>query len=258
MWIFLSPHLDDAVWSCGGLLYRLGQQGVPTAVWTFMAGDTPSDPPQTPLVQQLHARWNLGSQPLAARRQEDYAALHLLGAQALHLPFLDAPYRTDAQGLPLYPQRDDLFAPLHPQDPALHYALTLPDELTHLVVPLGVGSHVDHQVTHAFARCLPPQARLLYYEEYPYSAAPLPAGQASGALHPAIRRALDACGQQLSAEVITLTAAEAAAKVAAMACYSSQVDTFWQNSATMEQQVRAYMQQIASPYGERYWQPDKR
>ena len=36
-WIYLSPHLDDAVYSCGGMLWEQVQRGVQAEVWTIFA-----------------------------------------------------------------------------------------------------------------------------------------------------------------------------------------------------------------------------
>ena len=38
-WIYLSPHLDDAVFSAGGLIYEQTQAGTPVEIWTIMCGD---------------------------------------------------------------------------------------------------------------------------------------------------------------------------------------------------------------------------
>ncbi|NTU55874.1 MAG: PIG-L family deacetylase, partial [Anaerolineales bacterium] len=37
-WIYLSPHLDDAVLSAGGLIYEQTRSGTPVEIWTFMCG----------------------------------------------------------------------------------------------------------------------------------------------------------------------------------------------------------------------------
>ena len=37
-WIYISPHLDDAVLSAGGLLYDQAQKGIPVEIWTVVCG----------------------------------------------------------------------------------------------------------------------------------------------------------------------------------------------------------------------------
>ena len=41
--IFLSPHPDDAVLSCGGWIYQLAQDGERPIVITIFGGDRPAD-----------------------------------------------------------------------------------------------------------------------------------------------------------------------------------------------------------------------
>ena len=79
--IFLSPHLDDAVLSCGGMIYQLAQAGQAVQVITIFAGDPPPGL-LSPFAQSLHDRWQAGS---VARRSEDIEALTLLGAEAIQV-----------------------------------------------------------------------------------------------------------------------------------------------------------------------------
>ena len=37
-WVYLSPHLDDAVFSAGGLIYEQAQGGLPVEIWTYNLG----------------------------------------------------------------------------------------------------------------------------------------------------------------------------------------------------------------------------
>ena len=89
--VFLSPHLDDVVLSCGGLIYQLAQAGWVAQMITIFAGDPPPGR-LTPFAHSLHDRW--AAEP-AARRDEDVYALRMLGAEAIHWPYPDAVYRRD-------------------------------------------------------------------------------------------------------------------------------------------------------------------
>jgi GlcNAc-PI de-N-acetylase len=112
--VFLSPHFDDAVGSCGGTINRLSRAGEDVVVHTIFAG-TPS-PPYSALAGRLHAEWRSGDSPVAVRRAEDARACRVLGCRAEYSDWLDAIYRrrTTAlqQALPddwLYPQHAALF-----------------------------------------------------------------------------------------------------------------------------------------------------
>lgn len=242
MHVFLSPHLDDAVLSCGAFIYQLVQQGQQVLVMTVMAGDPPAHPPDTPLTRDLHQRWAAGDSPIEARRTEDREALSVLGAMWQHLPVPDCPYRMDGDGNPLYTTNDSLFGAIHPDDPARTIALNLPDNATVIYGPLGAGGHVDHKVVRELSQPIAD----FFYAEYPYSATSdeaLRITYKSGVqLHgeAAVQVALEAFQRPLAVTEHALDAAALAAKVEAIACYRSQISTFWDDITEMEQRVRAY------------------
>ena len=247
MHLFLSPHLDDAILSCGGTIHRLVASGSPVTILTIMAGDPPAHLPDTPIVQDLHRRWEAGYHPAATRRQEDIAAAQSLGAQAIHLPIGDCVYRTieqDGETLALYPSEESLFGEVHPADPAYAAlaALRLPD-FEAVYVPLGVGHHVDHQLVRDWGLTLEhPNHRLKLYEEYPYINDTMKIDQAL-AFYP-----------QLTAELVPLDEANVQAKVTAIACYRSQISTFWADDLAMEQATRQSMlEKGAGQPAERFW-----
>src|SRR5579863_754671 len=89
--VFLSPHFDDAVGSCGGAISRLCRAGDDVVVHTIFAG-RPS-PPYSVLATRLHAEWRAGDFPVDVRRAEDARACRVLGCRAEHSDWLDAIYR---------------------------------------------------------------------------------------------------------------------------------------------------------------------
>ena len=156
-WIYLSPHLDDAVLSAGGLIYEQTQSGTPVEIWTFMAGYAPPGD-VSPLAELQHRQWAFSSaeETTRARRHEDRAAAAIVGASVVHFDFLDCIYRRGVNGEWLY---DDIFVPPHPEDAGLpaQIAETIsahlqPDDV--LVCQLGVGSHVDHVLVRQGAELL--------------------------------------------------------------------------------------------------------
>src|SRR5947209_2847973 len=151
--IYLSPHPDDAVFSCGGMIHRQVETGSRVVVVTFCTGDPPSGP-LSDFAQSLHERWSPQSATpatdtdiVATRRREDLTALDALGAQAVHLDVPDCIYRLNpASGWPLYASQASIFSSLHPSEMALvrRVATKLSTMLHgfgrhHLYVPLGVG-----------------------------------------------------------------------------------------------------------------------
>jgi len=169
-WIYLSPHFDDAVLSCGGLIFEQTRQGLQVEIWTIFAGDAPAGP-LSPLALRCHADWGIpdAHDLVSARREEDFAAASIVGAEIAHFGLPDCIYRISADGEPLYP--DEVFAPIHPFDQGLDtdIAAALATELTPqdiLVAPLAIGGHVDHRLVRLAAERL--ERPLRYYADIPY------------------------------------------------------------------------------------------
>lgn len=76
--IYLSPHLDDAALSCGGLVWMQAQAGERVEIWTMCAGDPPEGR-LSDYAQAHHERWGLGREAVAARREEDARSCNILG-----------------------------------------------------------------------------------------------------------------------------------------------------------------------------------
>lgn len=168
-WIYLSPHLDDAVLSAGGLIYDQTQSGLAVEIWTFMCG-YPPEGEFSPVAQLLHKTWGFSSAKEAVyeRRTEDKNAAAILGATTLHFDFLDCVYRRGRNGEWLY---SEIAVPPHDGDARLPSQIAeaisarlLPDDV--LVCQLAVGSHVDHVLVRQAAELL---GRPLRYDiDVPY------------------------------------------------------------------------------------------
>lgn len=245
-WIYLSPHLDDAALSCGGLIAQQSLAGEYTEIWTICAGDPPPGP-FSAFVEELHNRWQADRQATALRRQEDLLACELLSAAARHLPIPDCVYRRagldywapdlqDPAGADLqenahlYPDREAIFASLHPLEDELvrrltrEFMATLPPN-AELVCPLTLGGHVDHQLTRQAAEAL--DRPLWYYADYPYV---LDHGEQVAAL--------EADGWKMVRFPISEPAIES--WMQAVAAHKSQISTFWPDLTAMRAAIRAY------------------
>ena len=168
-WIYLSPHLDDAVFSAGGLIHQQAQSGIPVEIWTFMCGYA-SESDVSPFAELLHAMWGFSSAAEATRmrREEDERAAAVLGAATLHFDFLDCIYRRSANGEWLY---SDVFLPPRPEDADIpsQIAAAIKSHLREediLVCQLSLGSHVDHVLVRQGAELL--GRPLLYDIDVPY------------------------------------------------------------------------------------------
>lgn len=168
-WIYLSPHLDDAVLSAGGWIYDQSQAGDSVEIWTLMSG-APSSKKLSPFAAYLHEQWGMSSasEVIRGRRLEDDHAAKILGAKTRHFNFLDCIYRKGHSGDWLYfnvftdPSPDE--ADLPAQIAEAISARLKPDDK--LVCQLGIGEHVDHVTVRHAAELL--NRPLHYVADIPY------------------------------------------------------------------------------------------
>ncbi|MFF9244035.1 PIG-L family deacetylase [Streptomyces sp. NPDC014776] len=197
--VVLSPHLDDAVLSCGGLMAYARRRRVPvTVVSVFTEG---SGPPYTLSGRRcLHLAGMGDARALyAARRAEDRAVLSDMGVQGRQLGLPEGLFRRkpgrDGRVSRLLPERDHVYPTyrghlvagrISPHDRDLLdrvtravTALATPDEPNDpddrgsqappplLLAPLAVGGHADHLLVREAVRRSGRPA--VYYSDFPYN-----------------------------------------------------------------------------------------
>ncbi|HUB70355.1 MAG TPA: PIG-L family deacetylase [Acidimicrobiales bacterium] len=168
----VSPHLDDAVYSCGSLLCRRPGSHVVTVFTAGGRGEEPLAP-----WDEASGIFKRGDDVMSVRREEDLEALAHAGAQAHHLGFWDNHYRLPpkvylsrlrrraqqaakelAFGALEVEVREAIARQVHQLDVATWF------------IPLGLW-HVDHRLVAAacteLARCSP-ELGWVVYEELPY------------------------------------------------------------------------------------------
>jgi hypothetical protein len=239
------------------MIHHDSEKGEEVQVITLFAGEFQgADLP--PFARTQHGYWGNPPRPMTLRRAEDTAALAALGADAQHLDFLDAVYRAGPGGEWLYASEEALWAEVHPLDPlAQGSARALADRLaglldrqggTRIYAPLGVGHHIDHQITRqAAGQLLRAGYPIVFYEEYPYAQEP-----------EAVERALRAAGSgPWRAEDIVLHETDLTAKVFALGYYRSQLRVLFGSAEAMPSRVWAFAaaRSPQASLAERIWWP---
>ena len=240
--LYLSPHFDDAVLSCGGQIYEQTARRERVLIVTIAAGE-PETEVRSFFAEYQHHVWGLSAaEVVATRRAEDARAVARVGAELMTWSLPDAIYRLDPEtGEPLYTSNETLFGPLSPAEAPLVAALAgqmraLPPA-SRVFAPLGVGNHVDHQLVRAAAEQA--FASLLYYEDYPYIQ-----------WQPASLATLLQPPEAWEPIVCPLSEAAIEARIGAIAAYQSQLGMLFNGEEAMGRLVR---EQIAAAGGERYW-----
>ena len=165
--LFLSPHLDDVAFSCGGTAAKLASAGWRCVVATAFTRSVP-DPAGFALACQLDKGLPPGVDYMALRRAEDAEAVAALGAEAVWLDFPEAPHRG-------YSSAFELFAGVKPGDDladALARRLILADRLYApdvVFAPQGLGNHVDHLQLIRAVRASALNAITCWYRDTPYA-----------------------------------------------------------------------------------------
>jgi LmbE family N-acetylglucosaminyl deacetylase len=237
-WIYLSPHFDDAVLSCGGLIWEQARAGTAVEIWTVFAGNPPPGPVSV-FAQSNHALWgtNGGEETVALRKVEDQEAAAQVGAELVHFDIPDCIYRRSPDGIPLY--QETVLTPPHPADQGLpkQIAAALTSELLpedSLVCPLTLGGHVDHVLARQAAESL--RRPLRYYADIPYLLNnPL-------TLDPAIA--------MLESELFSISEEGLNAWLEGVAAYKSQISSLLKTEGILYDTIRSYWE---SRRGVRLW-----
>lgn len=201
----LSAHLDDAAFSVGPLLANLTAD-VRVVVATVFTRSVP-DPAGFALACQLDKGLPATADYMAIRRKEDLEWSELMGVEAIHGPFAEAPHRG-------YHTAPALFGSILPTDGIADDLQAWLDHLIGSIVPdavlspLALGNHVDHQWVRAVARAIPSgQPAKGYFKDQPYAVRSGPGSAAAPCAQPLPDRELrvPVCEAAL---VRALTAAE--------------------------------------------------
>jgi len=238
-WVYLSPHFDDVVYSCGGLIWEQVRSGQSVDIWTVCAGGPGANEDISDFAHQLHTRWQTGPEAVFVRLAEDEAAVRRLGAGMRYWDLPDCIYRRLPGNGWLVNGEEDLWRPVHPEEQVvvdrlvgwlvrgLNQGSLFRD--TRLVSPLTLGNHIDHSLVRAAAEIAARQENvpLWYYPDYPYAA------KASTEKAEKLAAGWREICQQVSREAL-------AAWQAAAACYESQISTFWSGRAELDAAFEAY------------------
>lgn len=239
--IYLSPHLDDAVLSAGGLIRQQTRAGIPVETWTLMAG-VPATEDLGEFAKTMHEIWGYGTpaQAMNIRRAEDRHAAAHVGAKPVHFDFVDCIYRRGRDGEALYA---DAGLPIHPDDSDLPaqvaqamLAWLQPDDT--LVCQLAIGEHVDHVIVRKAAEML--GRPLIYDADIPYL------------LNHPDELPQSVAGMQASLQPVS--EAEFKIWIEAIECYASQVESIFGSWNLMRQRMQAHWSVF---YGVRFWNNKK-
>ncbi|HUN01921.1 MAG TPA: PIG-L family deacetylase [Niabella sp.] len=180
--VFISPHLDDAVLSCGGLMQELARKTELTVINVFTSAHSGPYTLSARKFLQASGDFSNAAELYQARIEEDQRALLKLGVNVTNLGLKDALFRRKPKEslfgkiLPefnhVYPTyKWHITGSVNKNDPALAdlrkqlEKLNLKEAV--VFAPYGIGNHVDHQLVSAVSRSL--FKKLVLYSDFPYN-----------------------------------------------------------------------------------------
>jgi LmbE family N-acetylglucosaminyl deacetylase len=141
----LSPHLDDAVFSCWHVLASPQKVAV---INVFTA--VPESAKEPPEWDRMTGADDAGER-MRLRLEEDRAALALAGRHAQNLDFLESQYRDEPPNL-VEPIRESVA------------------DAQRVFAPAAIGGHSDHELVRDAALALAGEGReVLFYADLPYA-----------------------------------------------------------------------------------------
>ncbi len=159
--VFVSPHLDDAVFSCGGTIAKLTASNKRVLILNVF----------TKYPYKIKKKAIVSTE---ARYEEERRAAQYLSCKSENLDELSAIFRRSE-----YSAIKNLFRPPVPADQEWLPKLSalIADKLdcfeyTYLYAPLGVGWHVDHVLCHLAVRDAAKGKNIFFYEDAPYCLIP--------------------------------------------------------------------------------------
>jgi len=182
--VFVSPHLDDAVLSSGGLMFFFKKKKNIKVVNVFTKG---SEPPEIFFNKRslLRAGFDDSDSYFKQRKKEDKAVLAGIGVKPINLDFVDAAWRkkkTFRQNrltnfIPeinhLYPTKFHyLSGTVDKEDEILMPGITtalkkIIKKDAVVFCPLAIGGHVDHLIVRNI--CQENFSSVVYWSDYPYN-----------------------------------------------------------------------------------------
>lgn len=173
---FISPHLDDAVLSCGSLLHHLADKTKITVITIFTQD---SGPPFTKFVKDFirSSGFRNSSTFYKQRRTEDKSTIQLISSTINfhHLGFIDAAWRKKFAIVNLYPDPNYLLSgQMNRKDKNLIHLIRnkllplfpIKNDNNFIFIPLGIGNHIDHLITRDVCQTI--SSNCIYYADFPY------------------------------------------------------------------------------------------
>ena len=164
--VVLSPHLDDAVFSCAEHILNWKKQKKCVTIINFFSSFSSSFTPAYSLRMVKDSGYNTLAEFSRGRLAEDVAAMKELGVNFFNCNFTDGGFRSIGKS-PLYPSSKHLFSgKISNRDYSIQTKIRiiikqLSSKFTIFVCPIGIGNHADHLLVKQVGESLLSKKQLL-------------------------------------------------------------------------------------------------
>lgn len=244
--VFLGPHFDDCVLSCGELINKYVKEGNTVKAVTFFTG-FPNSEELSNAAKQFHSNCFLEDDSMLFRKQEDFIALDSLMCDYEHLGYYECLYRKNETGEFLYPDLKNIY---HLEA----YDEQLIEEISNAIIkkfsnadiifaPMGLGNHADHIIINKATVMARKKlnCEIYFYEEVPY------------VCYYYKNRKKSNWGKGMKSKIISITKDEWETKVKTIKCYRSQLHILWKNEIQRMQQLKDLTFKYAQNHSVRVW-----
>ncbi len=184
---FVSPHLDDAIFSAGGLISELSGKVPMTVINVFTSsGDSKNTLSAKAFLKQCG--YKSKEKLFTDRIDEDKAIFDTLGIKVINLGEVDALWRQKDGFISkilrnILPELSNIYptykfhicrGKISNNDQKLIERLScrlvnlLPNDNYLIFSPFGIGKHVDHLVTRETCLSMVPREKLIFWADFPY------------------------------------------------------------------------------------------
>ena len=188
--VFVSPHLDDAIFSAGGLILELAGKTEVTIATIFTKAETSQHTLSAKNFLKISGHKGASMEFFYIRKKEDILACKMAGVNFKHLEFTDALWRKkEKMGLlgkafkNIFPEINHLYpfyrfniisGKVVKEDSAAistikDKLISLVGEMSNVVIfcPIGAGNHVDHIIVRDICAEIFPRA--IFWADFPYN-----------------------------------------------------------------------------------------
>ena len=158
--IYVSPHLDDAIISSACHIFTKVNEGFRVIIITVFTD------PGIKVDEKVKGHYS-------QRKSEDYDSAKILGAEVVHLNYVDAPYRkknfVNFNTILFHDTLSKNDLPFVNEIADKLFSFFLYFNPLEIYFPLGVGGHIDHHIVFICSRFeLMKKFKIYYYEDMPY------------------------------------------------------------------------------------------